>query len=603
MKTKLFWLLASLLFLISCRDNLTADLQPTESRENTYAKTELQTLPSIKLNNSGGVKSTSPIGNYPIDLSNPPRSVKINGTYHSDFKYWFDTNVASKIPYNIKNDISDKDGWEVIYNTIREYNPSTYQGTTDFPFIGLYNRYRGIFRFFYYHALNTEGNDVVGILALASGNNSKILNHPSIGESYPVNQTKRYLSTMGTALSSNFSNVENGLAPNHWYCFDFDVSCYDPNVNSGGLTFAITSIQRDNLEFSGNISGDITGSIIGSSSSSGSLLSIGNLFSKKDEATSTTNVNLEVNGANADAMGTSLQNKANNSTAGIDVKNLFKGIVKDGVSALKKGVSSFMSSGISGLFSSLSSSLFGSSTPTIQQVKLQTKLDLTGSGTITSKTSYSFNLEMPNKRIGLLHLAVPPTINCSEYVTLNTGSFNPNPNDATSYMLTHKFGTTNCDVVVNPDVANEIDVYTTTRILYINKSADFNLVPSTSDKSVAFIWGKLTFPYHYTDIVGLDKDTEIWWINNSVALPSRNVSTIGHLIYKSGNKDFITSEPLNQIYLKINFKIVPKNGTETFYLQKTYKANIKEYNTSNPYPWNWANIWPNGTGDTDGPPS
>ncbi|WP_461630925.1 hypothetical protein [Labilibaculum euxinus] len=599
MKTKLFWLLASLLFLISCQDDLSADLQPTESRENAYAKTELQTLPSIKINNSGGVKSTSSIGNYPIDLSNPPRSVKINGTYHSDFKYWFDTNVASKIPYNIKNDISDKDGWEVIYNTIREYNPSTYQGTTDFPFIGLYNRYRGIFRFFYYHALNTEGNDVVGILALASGNNSKILNHPSIGESYPVNQTKRYLSTMGTALSSNFSNIDNGLAPNHWYCFDFDVSCYDPNVNSDGLIFAITSIQRDNLEFSGNISGNITGSIIGSSSSSGSLLSIGNLFSQKDETSSTTNVNLEVNGTSADAVGTTLESKADNSSASIDVKNLFKGIVKDGVSALKKGVANFMSSGISGLFSSLSSSLFGSSSPNIQQVKLQTKLDLNGTGTITSQISYSFDLEMPNKRIGLLHLATTPTVNSNESIRLNSGLWNPDTDNVNSYMITHLFRTPNCDVVVNPDIANEVDIYTTTQVLYIDKSADFNLAPNSSDRGVDFTWGSQKYPYRSADIVGLDKETEVW-NTNIIALPYHHFDHNSYLNYKSGSKKFIISEPSNQIYLKVNYRVVPKNGSETFYLQKTYKADVKEYNTRNPFPSNWVNIlWSTGGGIGD----
>ncbi|PXX97891.1 hypothetical protein DF185_18155 [Marinifilum breve] len=590
MKLNFFYILAILALTTSCHDNITDDI----STENTNAKTELTILPSIKMSNINNTKNSVSIGNYDIDLSNPPRKVMINGVYSSNFNYWFDTNVASKIPYNIKKDISYNDGWEVIYNTIQEYNPSTHQGTTSFPFVGLYNRYRGIFRFFYYHSLNTQGNDVVGILALANGNNSKVLNQPPIGESYPNNQQQKYISTLGTALSYNVNNIDNGLTPNHWYCFDFDVSCYDPKIQSGGLIFAITSIQRDNLEFSGNISGDITGSIVGSSSSSGSLLSIGNLFAKNDETSSTTNVNLEVNGTNADAVGTTLEDNADSSSAGIDVKNLFKGVVKDGVSALKKGVASFMSSGISGLFSSLSSSLFGSSKPNIQQVKLHTQLDLKGSGTITSKNTIAFDLEMPNKRIGLVHLSSAPSVRCRESIELNKGRLNHDPDNPNSYMVTHSFNTINCNVVVNQDIANEVDVRTTSKLLYIEKSSTIDLLASDpnfglNDTSVAFTWGEQKLPYRNAQIVGLDKNTEIW-NTNLIALPFKIFDKSANKYYQSWKKDFIVSKPLNNVYIKVNYEIIPKNGSETFRLQKTYKANVIEYNTSNPFPRNWDQI-------------
>ncbi|WP_321310122.1 hypothetical protein [Marinifilum fragile] len=591
MKTKFLMPLLLLLSIFGCQDDITDNISSDDNKASILAKTKLETLPSINLRNSGNdVKSTSTLGNYPINLSNPPRSVMINGIYHSDFKYWFDEVLFSKIPYNIKNDILEQDGWEVIYNTIREYNPSTFQGTTDYPFIGLYNRYRGIFRFFYYHAYNTEGNDVVGILALPSGNNSKILNHPTIGESYANNNTQKYMSTMGTALSSNFSNIDNGLAPNHWYCFDFDVSCYDPIINSGGLVFAITSIQRDDLELNGTINGDIIGSITGSSSSSGSLLSIGNLFSQKDETSSTTNVNLEVNSNSADAIGTTLENNANSSTASIDVKNLFKGLVKDGVTALKKGVASFMSSGISGLFSSLSSSLFGSSKPNIQQVKLHAQLELKAEGTITSKNTYSFDLGMPNKRIGLIHLNATPTVQCQESVELNPGLYSVDPNDPFSYMCIHYFRNINFNTTINPDIDNEVDIYTTSKLIFMNKNPNFDLNKIGFEVTpVEFTWMRQKLPFRNAKIVGLDKVNEIWE-TTVIPLRSKIFDKKANRNYQPGNPNFIISNTLGNVFIKVNYKVVPKNGSQTYYLQKTYRANVIESNSHNPFPSNWEDI-------------
>jgi hypothetical protein len=584
---KHFFYLLFIIILFSCSE---ANIEVIDDTLD-YASTETTELPSISIRSD--LKSTTSIGNYSIDLNDPPRTVCIDGTVHSPFLYWFDTNVSSKVPSGIKDDIESIDGWEVLYNTIQSYDTETQYGTITYPFIGIYNKYRGIIRFFYYHPLDSDGNDLVGILGLNESNTSKIFNHSLVSESFSLDEGQQYVSCLGTALSSDLSSIDNGLSKNHWYCFEFELTCYDPDDYSGGLIFAIKSISRSNITLSGSITGSITGSIISESTSQSSLLSIDNLFSDSEESTSST-VNIITDEDNADTIGEILKDGAESSDKGSTLIDLFDDVVDDGVDALKDGLSSFLTSGISGFFSSVTSSLFGSDSDYEQKVNLAVDLDLEAEGTIESYNSYVFDLDMPDIKLGVFNLQEAPVIEGSEIILVNTGLSNYDVDDVDSYMYTQSYQISKLDYsyVINPDIEDDIEVSLIfEKLVYIKEGSGYNLSSDCIIEGEAdFVWGEQEAVYNGGKIIGLNDSTEMYQINTLIPFPSYSFNQGAYRNYSSSSSDFIVEDHIENLFVKLVFKVVPKDSSTPIYIQKIFKCDIIENNTSNPFPDEWSDM-------------
>lgn len=150
-------------------------------------------------------------------------------------------------------DIHPEDGWVLV---LRDFGPVAV------PYYILYNRYRGILRFFYYSTLPQTFSKVVGSLSFQGSTTS------TTGGFFTLidDQSGYYNGYDPTRVQIAVGQVEW----QRWAYLDFDVSGYDPNIGSKNdptLTLAITGVTTTNLVASGSL--DLTTMTVNSTDGSG----------------------------------------------------------------------------------------------------------------------------------------------------------------------------------------------------------------------------------------------------------------------------------------------------------------------------------------------
>ncbi|BDD08015.1 hypothetical protein FUAX_04470 [Fulvitalea axinellae] len=253
MEAKTFRYLWIFVFFFAC-DNKIDDTSPPQIERIEQQGSDSEQASPEELLPQGPMPSVNaiPVSHYPIDLKKPPRRVKFrNGDEFDVFRYWWDGATSINLPSDIADDIDKEDGWEVLFNTIREYDHTTGTGITQEPLVILYNRYRGILRCFYFYIDEANiGNDLVAVMSLGPEAPSWF-NQPHKGQSSPINESPRRKQIYSFPWPTNIK-THVGLTKHTWYAFEFDVSCYDSKTVDN-FTFAIQPIQRVNRQIAGRI--------------------------------------------------------------------------------------------------------------------------------------------------------------------------------------------------------------------------------------------------------------------------------------------------------------------------------------------------------------
>ena len=215
-------------------------------------------------------------------------TIYTNHQYESVYTPWNKTYTSSTIPLDISRDVRKKDGWEMVFSTLGDPN------IMDANYFGLYNKYLGIFRIFYY-ITDATGNGSELSFATTMGSATKPKTKTpffnSLAYGIPMNKASEVqLSTNVTGSNKSFftystpytvSGVGGNTLTRGWGAFDLNMSAYtgDASLLQGSnesLTIECSTINNTNISLSGSLSANIAGEFTqpyAVSSSSGNGLS------------------------------------------------------------------------------------------------------------------------------------------------------------------------------------------------------------------------------------------------------------------------------------------------------------------------------------------
>lgn len=291
---------------------------------------------------------------------------------------WIDPNIESG-DKSLKKYTKQR-GWELVYSNLRE--------STSFKYIGLYNKYTGMMRFFMCIFAEPGGSGASSsIWGVRINNSTSLLNFTNkYSESIAQQKSSPLFVTTptGSFAADKFSGA--GLQNGSWCGFEF-ICAYDPSVTNSN-THEITLMGRaiDQTLTVGNINskGDITGTITGTIPTSTTTLSFSNMFNNTSTDKS---INVDNEGGVV-SLGETIDNgiaKNDSFFKGLwnNIKSNASSWISSGLeSGAKKGLEAIMTQGgsvvgdaIGGLFNSL---IGGGS----KQADLKVDLDLTMNSTV-----------------------------------------------------------------------------------------------------------------------------------------------------------------------------------------------------------------------------
>lgn len=483
------------------------------------------------------------------------------------------------IDLNIKQDKSKRmytraKGWELIYSNVNEADA--------YKYIGLYNKYQGVLRFFVYifsSTVNQGSSD--SFWGLSINKSSSLLNFNS---EYAEAQDQKnsilsvVTSSIGTFQNSKFQTL--GLQNAKWYAFEVECA-YDPLIKANtGYIFTLMGRAVNKGTTVGNIgtNGTITGSI--KSTASQNNLTFTNMFNK----TNSSSITINQEGV-ADVAGTTIDN-------GITQKDsFFTGLwnnIKDNASSwitsglqsgAKKGIETILSSGGSVVANSLSGlfkGLIGSSNKeNISKVDLDVKLKSTvelvnestligfGDKRLQVAGTYSGD-PIYDKPLGVWNLTKTPNIKIKSYTC------NYYPTRKSSYIVGVKFyyeySIENKLISLNPEIQKEFSITDEEYIILTTSggAAPFDL-PATFTLKNNIVEEKLYAGNYST--AGYNLQTSIF----------KNTSNYqGYLYHPMAKLPF---------KVKVSFTLVNKTNGEKYFHSKVFNAtsSITNYNVYKTY--------------------
>lgn len=146
---------------------------------------------------------------------------------------WSPEFSSTTMPLDICQNIRKKDGWEMAFNCLN--NPKG----RDLNYFGLYNKYTGVLRVFYYVTNSTttgsEYTFEVNFGNVINGNKQSYYN--TLSYSVPINTTVNpTVNLLGTnenrafkTLVSPYNAMSSSALPKGWVAFDLDFSAYSAN--------------------------------------------------------------------------------------------------------------------------------------------------------------------------------------------------------------------------------------------------------------------------------------------------------------------------------------------------------------------------------------
>jgi len=193
-------------------------------------------------------------------------------------------NMASTLnfPRELLQSLTTNDGWEMAFNL---FEAGTKEGTPNsHPYFGLYNKYAGILRVFYYQSeVSSTGGEFTFEITPSLGSSPKYPYYHSLQYAIPACNKKVHLTgnplgitgTNNTAFQQIISpyrtDWNSPTLSQGWYCFDMDFSAYN-NAATFGTSDAITidglTEQNTNITLAGTFTGTSDGNMESTSNTS-----------------------------------------------------------------------------------------------------------------------------------------------------------------------------------------------------------------------------------------------------------------------------------------------------------------------------------------------
>lgn len=364
---------------------------------------------------------------------------------------------GTPIDANIVTDYKNTDGWDLVYNT---FNKSTQPYLSTLPvgglYFALYNKYRGLLRFYLFMPSGLVNNNVniQHGLNVYSQNNSttSMLNFDGTDLVDP---------SIKTPYITKANNVGVAVAGG-WYAMQYEIA-YDPNFASTtypnlGLQWNSRTVSISDIKLNGTEEGTLNGTLTQQSSGIGSTIING-------VAAAAEIFGLATNPGNTSP--TALQNAAQGGLAG-NLTGFFSGIF-GGNSSNTQEVDLKMNSTIN---------LTGTSSGS----QLLTANSLVAPGQTVGNT-IGAPLPLTNYALGVFNISNRPTINSRS--TTTPPPYTDNTTTSTFYTL----NTSSFTIQYNPALLNNASVtILKEEILLIDNAPDYPLYTNAKTEQIGNLW-------------------------------------------------------------------------------------------------------------------
>lgn len=205
-----------------------------------------------------------------LSLENTQKAILTNGDTIS--LPWAAT-TASTILNEVRLDVAESDGWNILYTTLQILNYSTTVSAADngLNYILLYNRYRGLLKGFYY-AIDPIPNNTAFWL-LSSPEQTNMFNFVPYF-ALPKNSTESPQQISLTNISTD--GITQGFQKG-WNCFMTELS-YDEGSRNNHLDISGYAMNQSTFTFNGQFNSTSSGTIISTASTeSNNIKAIANL--------------------------------------------------------------------------------------------------------------------------------------------------------------------------------------------------------------------------------------------------------------------------------------------------------------------------------------
>jgi hypothetical protein len=463
--------------------------------------------------------------------------------------------LYSTVEPDILTDRKASDGWTLVYNSF------DFTTARPNPYFILYNKYRGILRIFLY--VNNV-NSIAPSSYLQDGISAyeyKFLNFAG-AEVVDASNPKYRFDKVEPAPSDG----SKPFSPNRWYMLQFEMA-YDPGLtpsassNPPQFSFYANAINIDSVKFGGTQQGTLNGTIGSSASSSNFFSTIGSTLGKS------------LGTGVLAAYGSKYFENHYDPTLGLGLtgSNNNIGLSNDVYENVQKGINSALSTATGDLpgkvVNIFSAILGGSSGSTVQTVSLNLSTQINLKGTITSNSNFiaptsfympgsiktdaegNFQVQnyipLYNRPLGVFNLASRPTVNAVYTFT------SQQVNVGTRYDMTVKYTVANVPLQINPVVDS---IATITNITY-----EVVLMPG---KSLVSFKGIKTPGGRSEFLSGLP----VYTANSSITG-----------LYSTFVEEFLPPVAIpceKNVYVRVSFNVVPKDGSPTSTIIKTFLANV-----------------------------
>jgi hypothetical protein len=430
---------------------------------------------------------------------------------------------GSYIDAAIVSDYKSTDGWELVYNT---FNPTVYPFANTEPigglYFALYNRYRGLLRFYLYIPPGLFGNssDIEHGLSLytANGSTSSMLNFEGsdIVNASPANNIRAFTKTYNTGIA-----VGGG-----WYAMQYEIA-YDPNFATTiypnlGFSWNSRTVNISQIIVNGTQTGTITGNI---TQQSAGFNWTGNLINAGLAAAEIYGVAVGYPGGT--------ENQLNNAASG----------------------------GLAGNLTGLLTGIFGGNSNNPQEVDLKMNTTLSLNGSLTGSQPLLPNiLVVPGQTIGNTVGAPPPLISSPLGVFNLTGT--PTIDETTtSSQVTNQNGIFYQYVnfySVNATIFNQLFQ---SNPEVINSNLTTGATIQNLKEEIVILNPQLV---NYPQTLQIGATQEV--IGNYTAFTGTSVGTTYTVVRNQ--------PPNNAVAIRVSFKVVPNNGAPSSLIVKTFLANL-----------------------------
>lgn len=462
-------------------------------------------------------------------------------------------------PNEIAFDFKKIDGWNLVYNS---FSPTELRSPN---FFALYNKYRGIIRFYLYIPPgNPQASSYFSDGLAISGS------YPS----YIMNFSKEIADINN--IQTSVSKVQNYriLSSGAWYTCQYELQ-YDPNIATAthenlNFVWSVSSTNLSNVMLNGVSNGTLNGTV-GTATNGG--FNLGNLIGQAGNAV--------VHFAGYKAI------KA------LDLPK-YALFGTDVTESIENGVKGGLTGAVKGFFSAI---LGGSATsPQVVDLKLKVESNLTGtiqdisgivSPTLAMPGSANANtagyIPSYNKILGVVGLQFPPDVFVTHQKVLTNefGSSSTNPKYIYDYSFSVHHGLlSGFALPTNPEVTNDGTTVKVTRldllVPYKQRYAT-NGPPSEKTTIERFLdrtAAEYDLPeYNGKEIIG----NEIFAYGSSTLSGNRtNIQfKVQHRQDYSVGTTYYNATDLDGIRIRYTIVVTPSNGSQPITIIKTVKPNLE----------------------------